>query len=58
MLGCIVVADGSTTLCRLGKVGFLRTVNGRPHERKHSICYFIVDVGDSAVKGVVGNSIV
>lgn len=58
MLGCIVVADGSPTSCRLGKVGFLCTVNGRLHERPHNVGYLVVDVGDSAVKGIVGNSIV
>lgn len=55
---CVSVSDGSTTSCRLGKVGFLRTVNGRLHERPHNVGYLVVDVGDSAVKGIVGNSIV
>lgn len=58
MLGCIVVADGSTTSCRLGKVGFLCAVNGRLHERPHNVGYLVVDSREYSVKGVVGNSIV
>lgn len=58
MLGGIVVADGCATSCRLCEICFLCSVNGRLHERPQDVGYFVVQVGECAVKGIVGDSVV